>query len=955
MHLDKIEVRNFGKLEGLVEFCPNKCNILRAPNEYGKTTLADAILFALYCPPTRAGARDRLRPLDRYVPWENPQARKQIRLWLKLSNSRRYRIEATFANRSINYQLVDLDTNQVLAIPNNSFGEHYLGVSLPVCLRSFVLRQESLLAAEENSSEELAQAIEQAAMRAAATQGASVRSALAALESARFSFEGSSLKPRKVLERLSASMAQLEEERAELEAERQNIAQSIEQLHQLRQEIESLERALKATELLHDTARLKEIEADLKEQERRRQKHSALLAEKESLAPFAAHTTEDLGELQKLYGQLEGGQKNLAKLRENHEHNVVAELSKVIQQLSALPEEGRQVTEQLLGRFKRLLGGLAQLEHDIAELEQSLRAKEENLAQQGVDIHLLLAIEEKLHRLDKDETALLMGGYFRKKSEKEDELAKLRTEITELERQHSQWEQRLGRSKSVAWILFVLALLGGAASIFHLLQHDLRITAVVGVVALLSLIGGTFAAARSHRLRQNQVVPLREQLASVQSRARTAQESLDELHDAYEKVRAKAAISSAELVDLERYSQFSGAAAEVVRLRAELVRQRQAYATNLAEARELALAAEPHLPDTPTVAELEAVSGKLEKILNWHRERAQLEKEDEKARQEITQQEKHLNGLERSMRQILSKVGIEGESLVECINIYKENLQKAEKYRKIAAQLEAAHLLSPEREKQLQKERERLQEKIAQAKAASFSPPPEDVAEGRLALKEQLEALRAELNTLRERHQRLLLGCEGTMAKYRKRMPELEEEIARKRALVQRFSRTVAAMELAAENLETIGENLSRMWQRELRERLEKYLPELLPHYIEPGVSDDLQLTLRDRQTGRVLEGNRDLGYLSKGTRDQLDLLMRIAAGEILTASTEPLPLLLDEPFAHWDDERFVQGLRFLSKIAEQRQVIVLTCHSWRIDKLSETHPSLYNELFFAKLDALTN
>jgi hypothetical protein len=185
------------------------------------------------------------------------------------------------------------------------------------------------------------------------------------------------------------------------------------------------------------------------------------------------------------------------------------------------------------------------------------------------------------------------------------------------------------------------------------------------------------------------------------------------------------------------------------------------------------------------------------------------------------------------------------------------------------------------------------------------------------------------------------------LEEYREKMPQLIERKANLEDTLEKYMRTQEAAELARSVILALNEDVARDWQRELKIRLEKILPRLLPHYDQPGVLDNLELTLRDRATNKVLQGKKDLGYLSKGTRDQLNLALRLAIGDVLSPQCGPLPLILDEPFAHWDDDRFVQGLRFLVELARERQVILLTCHRWRYDRLREEYAQLYNELFF--------
>ena len=73
--------------------------------------------------------------------------------------------------------------------------------------------------------------------------------------------------------------------------------------------------------------------------------------------------------------------------------------------------------------------------------------------------------------------------------------------------------------------------------------------------------------------------------------------------------------------------------------------------------------------------------------------------------------------------------------------------------------------------------------------------------------------------------------------------------------------------------------------------------------------------------TGRLLDDLR----LSSGTRDQLYFALRLAVCQVLTGK-EALPLIMDDPFVTWDNDRTARGLSLLSELGKERQIILLTC-----------------------------
>ena len=67
-----------------------------------------------------------------------------------------------------------------------------------------------------------------------------------------------------------------------------------------------------------------------------------------------------------------------------------------------------------------------------------------------------------------------------------------------------------------------------------------------------------------------------------------------------------------------------------------------------------------------------------------------------------------------------------------------------------------------------------------------------------------------------------------------------------------------------------------------------------------------------------------NLERFSTGTIEQVNLALRLAY--IDTISKERLPIILDEAFAFYDDERLANIMRFLSEEYINRQVIIFTC-----------------------------
>ena len=70
-----------------------------------------------------------------------------------------------------------------------------------------------------------------------------------------------------------------------------------------------------------------------------------------------------------------------------------------------------------------------------------------------------------------------------------------------------------------------------------------------------------------------------------------------------------------------------------------------------------------------------------------------------------------------------------------------------------------------------------------------------------------------------------------------------------------------------------------------------------------------------------------EVSKLSTGTRDQLYLALRLAALEHVTTKGQSVPLLLDDLFVHFDDERTKAGLQVLDELSSSMQILLFTHH----------------------------
>ena len=74
---------------------------------------------------------------------------------------------------------------------------------------------------------------------------------------------------------------------------------------------------------------------------------------------------------------------------------------------------------------------------------------------------------------------------------------------------------------------------------------------------------------------------------------------------------------------------------------------------------------------------------------------------------------------------------------------------------------------------------------------------------------------------------------------------------------------------------------------------------------------------------------------VSSGTMDQIYLAVRLAAAKLVIGDKGNMPLIFDDSFALYDDDRLKTALKWLSK-AWDKQCIIFTCHQREKEILKE-------------------
>ncbi len=186
--------------------------------------------------------------------------------------------------------------------------------------------------------------------------------------------------------------------------------------------------------------------------------------------------------------------------------------------------------------------------------------------------------------------------------------------------------------------------------------------------------------------------------------------------------------------------------------------------------------------------------------------------------------------------------------------------------------------------------------------------------EASLALLDQLRAaathgeqmLKEMSDSLREKENRLFNVEEEKKEQQAKSEPERRRE------------EDIQALELAVSELQRVAGQLGEELEDRMNGEISRYVSLFTENRYDRVQLDDsgrLQVFTEGRQVRPEM--------LSRGTLEQIYLALRLSAGKALSRE-ECLPILLDEAFAMYDDDRLEQTLGVLSELSNQ--IVIFTC-----------------------------
>jgi hypothetical protein len=945
--IKKVRVLGFGKLHGSYTFEPGRCNVICQENEFGKSTLVDAMLFTLYRFPIAHGD-GTTRAADRYRPWASAPGAQPYRVEMEVTglNGRDYLIGCDFADRQT-FEVYDLNTGHAIPLTDSSFGKQLLGMPLHVFTQCFFLRQDERTAV---SHDDLVDLVEAAAAGSHRVQQIPANAALDKLESAHIAAPGldsEHMAPSAIVTAADRRIADCEAALVAMRDEQQHLHPRIEETEKLAAEAGQLKSLQTEVEQALALAELREIE-EMLQWHAARQAGLARQAElSELLQRYDPHLKAKAEATWERMVQLSAeGKEKQRKLDEE----VVEGLRRLRERQPDI-EDATAVSVEQLARFRSLRSLLHDRRSEIARQRQQLDEMRAKLTGEGLTAESYTQMRQLCEHLPAADTRMLL--------EYDSRSAELEGALAEAQKRQSDSGARVSAARSGRQKLRAKAtsfLMGAVAAtaigvLFFIMKPVWRGAAPAGVLALVagavSLAFGILQVRRTQAYSGAELEPALAGEIKTSSETRRLAEQLDNLRHAFKETVQRLHLGWDDTQFIRRVGRWSEVLVPYQAAEQYLARLEKGYADALEDLRrDLSTAG----VETETAAlehdgVIDEAIGKLEMGTAWSGQRDDLDREGAGLMARIEEIDAETRECELTLTEIL---GCQADGMAALEARVKDYLAGCDR----AAALESASAGGPASlppPEELRQRAENLRVRIQEDWPTGTIPASEFSGLSRSYLEQRLREIQARREEIRSLREAAFHECDAVITRWRTEALRLHGEVGRLKALREQAAAMHRALEMAQEMMRDAVATTVVNWTSALNEKVNDILPQITPSYRDVVFGNDLSVSLYSMEHGRRLNGGETVA-LSKGARDQVNLAIRVAISEFISSHVGFVPIVLDEPFAHWDDSRFVEGMRFLDVLAKRHQVLLLSCHGWRYEELEKRVPELAADLRFVQM-----
>ncbi len=900
MKLVRLAVQGFGKLESLkIDFSP-QLNLMWGPNEAGKSTLQQALLAALYgfYQGNRAGTLEK-QEHQRFKPWAH--ATYALQLIYALENGQQFQILRNFADDDVPTKVLDFLTGKDLTKQfkirrhgNISFAREHIGLSREIFESTVFVRQAEVKSLQNKSGlvNEIVSLLDSGTTRASAEE------VIAFLEG-QIARVGSDRARIKRLPLAQERLKKIREERETLLRARESLREAVLQKQEMERTLQKDRTKLLQYQYLILDKRIFELDHNLKRSE-------DIRAKAKSLQQKAA----ELKGVEQISDALRDGIVRKFQTLENQKEQIEEIRQKIAQQQTIV--EGLREAISEYATMERLAGFLSydeftalQARWEVANrafrnAQQEYETEVERLKSRNLNVERL----QKIYQLSPEESRSLRR--------QEEDLERLDRDIQNLEWEQKELAKKAPLTKTIQWWLSGL---GFAAVLGGLLSRVLGFSpwgAIAGGVLAIAAAAVFFVYSQNQNRRQKNLDKLTSDLNDL----------IDQKNEIESVYRSQLnALGVENFRDLlEKRLQFESLSRKTDarrRAREELDSVEFQLLKYLGSIGVQSLSEE----------ELQAIGKQFKSYFGLKEQFDREKRLFEDARKDLVRVQDRLELTHESLLERLQEAGIHEKNLEKALQQFKELLEKRKESDRLQREAEKLQseldgLFSGKSESELQQQRQEWQQK--RDTLVAHHPELKGIASNWLSqrLLREYETLDEKRQEIEKQVERLEATVQTVLTSHRPQA-EIEEELAQADREVRQFLNVRHALEKARSTLREVMESYHRdlapMLNQQVGEGIRAVTGE---RYREVRIDPEtFTVNLVVPETGDVQPSEK----LSLGTQEQIYLLLRVAIARLLSENAEPLPLILDDPFVHFDRQRLENMLGFLKKLSERNQIILFT------------------------------
>jgi DNA repair exonuclease SbcCD ATPase subunit len=949
MHLETLKINEFGCLRTTVTFVPESLNLAIADNEAGKSTLIAAILAALYgIVEDERVTRDKRPRRKNVLPWDNPE---EFGLTLEFTlNDIRWSIERDFNTGVVH--LIDRDTGKDHVSDYHKgkgiyhIGEELIGLTCTDFLKSFYMRQDEIL--EIRDAGGLTPHVQRIA--SARDGGSTSENAIESLRNAlrRYPYPGSKngITVDTVLSRNKKEKENLESELDGLERSRAKIQPSASRLASIESDINRLIHDGDEAERLSDQAEINELSELCDRQERLKLELSELEAVAEELNEFGDFPAGKGEQLIKLAVKIENLTASIEKVQAKLNDEVIPDKSRIDVELKDL-KGLRDMSTVDLRNFEDAVSKHTDRYERRTSAEKDVEKINKEIEESGIDRNNLRRLQSIFDSLD-PKNKIFIDEFRATYAEEEMVYRESKAQREWIERDRAQIMERKNRISGNARMFFiiaaVLALSGGI--LILLTQGEWLGQILAGIGAVLGAIGAfTFSSvggADSSRL--SQVDEDLEAAIITEDESSNRMENIGkELTDIAE--RLEFTDGNQLLADYLAFDRMQHIAEPLMQAENLLDKSKAETDDALKTLQPFFKKAGENVTGSETANHVsESILNKYRDVVRLGEEMNNLNSKDEEYRTELDRLGKNYESNLDLCGEILQLGNVEvTDPLDDAIDEFHTAGESHHKYRSVV-------------DKQLPRVKEDLLDEIdIKAKqdrltilrdklAGLITDDPVD--HSKEYYRDTADKLNRERDDLMTERQEISRTIGTAFDNYQQHQPIIAariDEISQNIASAETFR---SEIEKSLSIMSEISQDVYKSWASALSEEAAPILKKLNPRYDELLFNEDLTFSVLDTVNNRVINSDEVDNVLSTGAREEVFLAARLGISSYLARGSKgAIPIVLDEPLAAADDDKFQSGMEFFMKeLSKKHQILIMSCHEERHNWLAKNLPDAWKK-----------